>query len=520
MGCAIGHYANGLKQLDLSNFDSEKAKIAAEVVKSFADTFNSLPDKDGGKIENRAWGMGCAIGHYANGIKQLDLSNFDPEKAKIAADVIRHFADTFNSLPDKDGGTIENRAWGLGEAIKHYANGLKAFCETISESAFDKVQDAINYIKQFADITPNIPDNAGAKLSGFAEGINQLAPKFGEFINNLNGIDFTNVDTSFANIKKLLDSLDSVSNFNMDNVNNISSALKTISESLTNLANVPAEAADNFNNALKTLGQNGMTSFLDSFKNIQTDMKTKATEGITGFTAGVTDNQEIATTALENLHATCKECIVPSDYEDIGKYVVEGFARGISSNVKLATDAMSILTAKVEAQARQDLDINSPSKLFRKIGSGIPEGFVQGIGMFGSSVKKSVMNMSSNAIDSTRKVLSRIGNIINSDTENTMTLRPILDLSEVKSGVSQIGSLFGQPSLAVATNIGAISSNFRGRNQNGNTEVVSAIDKLRKDLGGVKGDTYVIDGITYDNGSEIQEAISTLVRAAKIERRT
>ena len=520
MGCAIGHYANGLKQLDLSNFDSEKAKIAAEVVKSFADTFNSLPDKDGGKIENRAWGMGCAIGHYANGLKQLDLSNFDPEKAKIAADVIRHFADTFNSLPDKDGGTIENRAWGLGEAIKHYANGLKAFCETISESAFDKVQDAINYIKQFADITPNIPDNAGAKLSGFAEGINQLAPKFGEFINSLNGIDFTNVDTSFANIKKLLDSLDSVSNFNMDNVNNISSALKTISESLTNLANVPAEAADNFNNALKTLGQNGMTSFLDSFKNIQTDMKTKATEGITGFTAGVTDNQEIATTALENLHATCKECIVPSDYEDIGKYVVEGFARGISSNVKLATDAMSILTAKVEAQARQDLDINSPSKLFRKIGSGIPEGFVQGIGMFGSSVKKSVMNMSSNAIDSTRKVLSRIGNIINSDTENTMTLRPILDLSEVKSGVSQIGSLFGQPSLAVATNIGAISSNFRGRNQNGNTEVVSAIDKLRKDLGGVKGDTYVIDGITYDNGSEIQEAVSTLVRAAKIERRT
>ena len=518
MGCAIGHYANGLKQLDLSNFDSEKAKIAAEVVKSFADTFNSLPDKDGGKIENRAWGMGCAIGHFANGIKQLDLSNFDPEKAKIAADIIRHFADTFNSLPDKDGGTIENRAWGLGEAIKHYANGLKAFCETISESTFDKVQNAINYIKQFADITPNIPDNAGAKLSGFAEGINQLAPKFGEFINSLNGIDFTNVDTSFTNIKKLLDSLDSVSNFNMDNVNNISSALKTISESLTNLANVPAEVADNFNNALKTLGQNGMTAFLDSFKNIQTDMKTKATEGITGFTAGVTDNQEIATTALENLHTACKECIVPSDYEDIGKYVVEGFARGISSNVKLATDAMSILTAKVEAQARQDLDINSPSKLFRKIGSGIPEGFVQGIGMFGSSVKKSVMNMSSNAIDSTRKVLSRIGDIINSDTENTMTLRPILDLSEVKSGVSQIGSLFGQPSLAVATNIGAISSGMNNR-QNGNEDVVAAINKLGKTLSGVKGDTYNVNGVTYDDGSAISDAVSELVRAARVERR-
>ena len=523
LGEAMKHFGNGFGELIGKlgdSFNSEKITSIASSIKTMAEAVNTLPDKDGGKIENRAWGLGEAIKHFSNGLKTLDLGEFDAEKAKSAADVVKTFADVFPSLPDKDGGKIENRAWGMGCAIGHFANGLKAFCKTISESAFDKVQDAINYIKQFADITPNIPDNAGAKLSGFAEGINQLAPKFGEFINSLNGIDFTNVNTSFANIKKLLDSLDSVSNFNMDNVNNISSALKTISESLTNLANVPAEAADNFNNTLKTLGQNGMTSFLDSFKNIQTDMKTKATEGITGFTAGVTDNQKIATTALENLHTACKECIVPSDYEDIGKYVVEGFARGISSNVKLATDAMSILTAKVEAQARQDLDINSPSKLFRKIGSGVPEGFVQGIGMFGSSVKKSVMNMSSNAIDSTRKVLSRIGNIINSDTENTMTLRPILDLSEVKSGVSQIGSLFGQPSLAVATNIGAISSNFRGRNQNGNTEVVSAIDKLRKDLGGVKGDTYVIDGITYDNGSEIQEAVSTLVRAAKIERRT
>lgn len=57
-------------------------------------------------------------------------------------------------------------------------------------------------------------------------------------------------------------------------------------------------------------------------------------------------------------------------------------------------------------------------------------------------------------------------------------------------------------------------------NQNGNIEdIVSAINKLRKDIGNV-GNTYnSINGITYDNGSEISEAVGTLVRAARIERR-
>ena len=34
-----------------------------------------------------------------------------------------------------------------------------------------------------------------------------------------------------------------------------------------------------------------------------------------------------------------------------------------------------------------------------------------------------------------------------------------------------------------------------------------------------KGDTYTIDGITYDDGSNISDAIKTLVKATRMERR-
>ena len=49
---------------------------------------------------------------------------------------------------------------------------------------------------------------------------------------------------------------------------------------------------------------------------------------------------------------------------------------------------------------------------------------------------------------------------------------------------------------------------------------MEAIDKVRDRMDNIKGTTYHIDGITYDEGSDVAEAIKTLVRAAKIERRT
>ena len=58
------------------------------------------------------------------------------------------------------------------------------------------------------------------------------------------------------------------------------------------------------------------------------------------------------------------------------------------------------------------------------------------------------------------------------------------------------------------------------RNQNGvNSDIVTAIDKLHKDLQNVGNTSYNINGITYDDGSNISEAIKTLVNAAVVERR-
>jgi hypothetical protein len=58
------------------------------------------------------------------------------------------------------------------------------------------------------------------------------------------------------------------------------------------------------------------------------------------------------------------------------------------------------------------------------------------------------------------------------------------------------------------------------RSQNGvNADVISAIDRLRGDMATHRGDTYQINGVTYDDGSNISEAVKVIVREAKIQRR-
>ena len=58
------------------------------------------------------------------------------------------------------------------------------------------------------------------------------------------------------------------------------------------------------------------------------------------------------------------------------------------------------------------------------------------------------------------------------------------------------------------------------RIQNGTTDdIISAINKLNDGLANNRGDTYNFGDFTYDDGSNISDAVQTLVRAARMGRR-
>ena len=114
--------------------------------------------------------------------------------------------------------------------------------------------------------------------------------------------------------------------------------------------------------------------------------------------------------------------------------------------------------------------------------------------------------------------IARISSAINTDIDMSPTIRPVLDLSNVEAGARSLNGMLDGSQLSaslsgdMSRSIGAI------QNGNNNGELLSAIKDLQGNVGN-SGDTYQINGITYDDGSAISSAVQTLIRAAKIERR-
>ena len=238
---------------------------------------------------------------------------------------------------------------------------------------------------------------------------------------------------------------------------------------------------------------------------------------------GIRDNTDAMIEAVDNLMDAVAEAM--------GKWVVEavtmgvdfigGFITGILDAANDAVEAAKGVVSDALEAAKNLLGIESPSKEFMKVGRWSDEGLAIGLSKYAGTVTDSAKDVGNQAIHALSRSISNIADVVTGKVDTDLTIRPVLDLTNVESGAKTINGLFDSTAhMSVLANVGGISSSMNRMVQNGtNAEVVSAIDKLRRDLGNVGNTTYQVNGVTYDDGSNISDAVRTLVRAAKIERR-
>lgn len=197
-----------------------------------------------------------------------------------------------------------------------------------------------------------------------------------------------------------------------------------------------------------------------------------------------------------------------------------GFAAGIKDSTWwVALKAKAMAQAAVEA-ARNELAINSPSRVFYGIGEYAGEGLVNALGDYASNVYTAGSEIGSEAVSGLKSAISKISDVVNSDIDSQPTIRPVLDLSDVTAGADSINGMFNMtPSVGIMSDVNSISSMMNSRQNGVNTDVISAIKDLGRKLGN-GGNTYNVNGVTYDDGTNVSEAVQALIRAARIERRT
>jgi hypothetical protein len=502
---------------NLGTFDLAKIATITCAVTAIKEMANIAKEIDGqtefGKwlfgnnsISNFATEMsetGTALSTFAGCLGSFD--NTSKDSILLAALTISEMAKAAKSID----GQAEWAKWLFGDnslskfggEMEKTAEGIAGFADklgTFDEAKVATIKCAVDAVQVMAGLSSTNLKDLGKNMPDFGDKLVDLATDLKTFCANMPSGG--TMDGAVKNFQKVLDVINSVTASN-------------------------ASTAKDFADSLKTLGSDGVKAFVNQIKSSESLASAKAAgeKLMDSVTSGVKKQKKDLKTAFTDGLDSAIEAAKNKwqKFYDAGSYLVSGFATGISENTwKAEAKARAMAKAAAEA-AEAELKINSPSKVFASIGSGVVEGFVKGIDDHQRDSLTSVNGMAKVATRGFSDAIRQVSDLLDGDMDIQPTIRPILDLSAVRSGAGSISSILNSRNTvgAVAT-AGVISTMMNERGQNGaNYDVVSAIKDLRKDFDKLGTTSYNINGITYDDGTNMANAIATIVREARIERR-
>ena len=220
-----------------------------------------------------------------------------------------------------------------------------------------------------------------------------------------------------------------------------------------------------------------ITSKQSDFSKGGSMLATALANGIQNGSTDVMDAVSAVTSAASNAILYAYDAFVYG-----GQYLVEGFAEGVSNNTWRAQAASKTMANVTYQAAKRELEINSPSKKFRELAGYIPEGFAQGIDRMSGLVKNSAIDMAKVAISSTENALSKIGDIASGNKSIIPTIRPVVDLDNIRTSNLKIGTNIGEYMNKPISSLSNIIATAQNEINNSNNEVISAIKGLRADL--------------------------------------
>ena len=532
-------FGNGLKGYITSVKDIDGTSIGSIIysgnaVDEIKEVINKLPKSGGigksifGERDPAAFGdgirsLGLGISSYIFSVKSI--SDNDNAKISKSKDVIEDIADAIEAVPT-DSKSIDNTS-SFVTAMSSLATNIVDYIDTVStiddvglaaiSTSKDVIADIVDVLKSVGKIKSRKVSLAVTQIQNLADSISGMtltnfsgADKFKTAIDTIVSADFEGLSSGVEELGKV-----SFSDF-----------VSAFEESASKVD----ETGEILTSGIAVGIKSGRKNIDDAMEDITVSISSKATKfyligarAMKNFADGILTQTITAKKAVTSVINACRDTANAKyrSFYNLGKYLVQGFASGIKENTFMAEVAASAMAEAAYKAAKETLDIHSPSKIFRKLGFAIPEGLAMGIDKLSYMVGNSVISMTKSAINGTKDAISRIASIVTNDIDAQPTIRPVLDLSDVRSGANAIGNMLNGRTLSIATrNVGTINSMMK-YNQNGaNSDVISAIEDLGRKLGNTNGNTYNINGITYDDGSGVSDAIETLIRAAKIERRS
>ena len=252
---------------------------------------------------------------------------------------------------------------------------------------------------------------------------------------------------------------------------------------------------------------------------------------IDGLSKAIDENFTDLLNSVLNLITTIIDSVVEfltggavTDFCASGKAVIEGFIKGMGDMIDAVVQKAKDIAKAAVRTVKGWLGINSPSKVFRKIGVYTGEGLALGLEDSENSIANSAIGVGKTAKTAMEKAINGMSDVINGiDTQPT--IRPILDLSDIESGATRIDklsdswngySIDGTVNMA-KTAMGSLP--LQPNNASLTASMLEQIKKLGNTMSGEKKTTITNHfSITGDNPREIANEVSRILQQ-QVERR-
>lgn len=502
----IAKFGIGLANFDKStkNIDANKVKKASESGVLLAEMTEKISKEGGlaqvfcgttdfGKFAKNIATYGEALKSFEESTRGVSFDQVEP-----AARAGKIFAEMTNSIPNTDGWVqiIEGfpNFEKFSKNIGSFGTSLKIFANETEGISFDNAVPAAEAGTTFAEMIKALPDTGGIKQEWFGEkdfaqfnknivGFGEALIAFYNKISILGAYDLSRIEKASNSLTIIVLLITTIYGFFLKNYD-FFLGLKEINDILPSIFASIGKGIYELCEALKNVDISEfdtVATLSDSFTNILISyasigrISSDFINGISIITTYITKLSEAMLNyynIVKNIDANTLETKTKEFFEAFNKTIIE-FANPLRNN-ELYTN-------------------------FKDYGEFIGNAIMDGI----------------------RESLSKGMDLLDDNIgDNVIVIKPVLDLTNFKSGVSDMDNIISlrTPNRTI-NNANSISSIIEQNQNNGNGDLLSAIKGLSNKLDNLSGDTYNINGITYDDGSAVQDAIKTLVRAAKIKGR-
>lgn len=429
------------------------------------------------KLSTDIIALGGALNQFSKDLQgDENTKPFDPEIVGPAVETLDPMVETMKTLKDKlpklggIGNFFKNIFSGkdytfeeLGKQIGYLGDGLGKFSLGVSTGNWSDTTAATNALDAM-DSLITLAQKVGSMelIAGNAySGLNSLA----SFMGQLTG------DIDYSTENGLAE--------NGDIIDRLTLFMLSLDDAMQAWGDTTAE-------------MEGMKSRMDVFRmfaegisalsnsNLVVDWSfigTKLTTGIAGSiitgTTSVVDAMKSMLTSAYALVSSTDGSIV--SWESIGTAIDGGVARGIMSSTSIVNTAATLMAWSAYFAAMSALKARSPSKLFADVGSYIGLGMAMGINNTDGNVVDAATGMSESAINTAESMMATISRIMAEGADANPTITPVLDLSQVEAGMSDLNGSFGKRKMVIDpyTSTYNASQIGRTRSESGSNNVLS-----------------------------------------------